>query len=69
MIASEPTTKFVLTLAWWHLPAVCTVLAILWALFWPADDRGVFGGITRMFMLMIALAVIAVAWAIAGALK
>lgn len=56
-------------LAWWHIPAMVTVLSICWALFWPADDRGYCGGLIRLFMLFPALILSLLAWAIAGALK
>ena len=58
-----------LTFAWWWIPTAITVLALLWAFFWPADRDGLTGGITTMLMLIPALLVIAFAWAIAGVLK
>jgi hypothetical protein len=58
-----------INLAWWMIPAAVTVLALLWTFFWPADDSGFMGGIARMFMLVPALFVSLLAWAIAGALK
>jgi hypothetical protein len=57
------------TLAWWHIPALVTVLSILWAAFWPADTGGFLGGVTRLFMLVPALFISLMAWAICGALK
>lgn len=54
---------------WWLLPLIITVLAILWAFFWPADDSGTFGGITRLLMLTPALVVSMVAWIVAAFLK
>jgi len=56
-------------LAWWHIPTAITFLALGWAWFWPMDDDGLFGGIVRMGSTLIAVVVIAVAWAIAGVLK
>jgi hypothetical protein len=61
--------SFSITLAWWHIPAVVTVLAVLWTLFWPADTSGSFGGIARLFMALPALIVSLLAWAIAGFFK
>lgn len=61
------TITFVL--AWWHIPAAVTLALFLWALFWPIDDGGYMGGISRLFMLLPAALISAVAWAIAGALK
>jgi hypothetical protein len=58
--------NFTVSFTWWALPTAITVLALLWAFFWPADDGGFMGGITRLFMLVPALLVTAVAWALAG---
>lgn len=60
---------FTLSLAWWHIPALISFLSLAWAFFWPADDSGMFGGITRMFMLVPALAVAMLAWLIGGFFK
>lgn len=56
-------------LAWWHIPAVLTVLGLGWAWFWPMEDDGMLGGIVRLMATGAAALVIAIAWAIAGALK
>lgn len=56
-------------MAWWYVPTAVTVLGLGLAWFWPMDDGGMFGGIVRMFSTLIAVVVIAVAWAIAGVLK
>lgn len=58
-----------LMLAWWHIPTALTVIALAWAFFWPADRGGMFGGMTTLFMMVPALAVIALAWGIAGFFK
>lgn len=63
------TLTLSITLAWWYVPALITVLSLLWSFFWPADDSGMFGGITRLFMLVPALIVSLLAWAISGAIK
>lgn len=60
---------FTLTFAWWWIPTAITVLAALWVVFWPADREGFAGGLTALFMLVPALLVVAIAWAIAGILK
>lgn len=60
---------YTLTLAWWHIPAAISALSLLWLFFWPADDGGWLGGITRLFMAMPALAVIAIAWIFGGIFK
>ena len=61
--------SFTLNIAWWDIPATITLLAMLWAVFWPADDGGYLGGITKLFMLIPALFLSLLAWAIAGILK
>ncbi len=58
--------SFTLTFAWWWIPTIVTILALLWAFFWPADRDGIAGGMTLIIMLVPALFVIAVAWAVAG---
>jgi hypothetical protein len=58
-----------LTLAWWHAPAIITVLTLAWALFWPSADGGWTGGVESLFCVMIALFVSLLSWAIAGAFK
>jgi hypothetical protein len=58
-----------LSFAWWHIPAVVTVLALLYVLYWPADDSGFMGGVTRLFMMVPALFVSLLAWAVAGFFK
>ena len=57
------------SLAWWAIPTAITVLALAWAFFWPADRGGMFGSLTTVFMLIPAILVIAIAWAVAGFLK
>jgi len=61
--------QFTLTLAWWHLPTIITVLALAWALFWPVDDSGYLGGIQHIFMLIPALVIISLAWALGAIFK
>lgn len=58
-----------ISFAWWVLPTVISVVALLWALFWPVHEDRMFVGLSRLFMAVPALFVIAVAWAIAGVLK
>lgn len=61
--------EFTISVSWWNIPAVITVLALLWAFFWPAEDGGYLGGIVRLFMVIPAMGVSLIAWVIAGALK
>jgi hypothetical protein len=58
-----------LTLAWWQAPTAITLAGLIWALLWPvrADDWA--GDILRLIRLVIALALVAGAWALAGAAK
>ncbi|OOG81521.1 hypothetical protein B0E41_17320 [Hydrogenophaga sp. A37] len=63
------TMEISLVLGWWAIPTVVSVLALLWAFFWPADDGGFMGGITRILMLLPALFVIAIAWVLAAIFK
>lgn len=56
-------------LAWWHVPAIITLIGLAWAILMPLDDAGMFYGIARVFRLGCASFIIAIAWAIAGALK
>jgi len=60
---------YTFSVAWWEIPTAITVLALLWAFFWPADRDGTFGVLTTMLMLIPATLVIAIAWAVAGFLK
>lgn len=55
------------TLAWWAVPTLITVLATLWAGFWPFEDD--WYGFTRLMALPAALAMMTVAWVVAGFLK
>lgn len=58
-----------ISFSWWMIPTLVTVLSMLWALYWPADDSGLGGGIVRLFMLVPALAVSLIAWVIFAILK
>lgn len=58
-----------LSLAWYVIPTVITILALGWAFFWPADRGGMFSGVTTMLMLIPALVVIAIAWIAAAIFK
>lgn len=51
------------TLAWWWIPTAITVAGLVYA-WWPR--AGIFEGVAPAFA---ALLVIAIAWAVAGALK
>lgn len=56
-------------MAWWYIPAAITILGLCWAWFWPMDDDGWLGGIVRLMSTALASVLIAIAWAIGGALK
>ena len=58
-----------LTFAWWWIPAAITFGGLVWALFFVDDGGGMFSGLSNAFALIPVLAVSAIAWAIAGALK
>jgi hypothetical protein len=58
-----------LHMQWWTAPLVITVLALLWAFLWPADNTGLFGGTVRLFMLLPALVLSISGWMIGGILK
>ncbi len=61
---------FTLTFAWWWIPAAITVVSIGWAMFIYDDGtRGMMSGLGNLFMLIPALFVSAVAWAIVGIMK
>lgn len=62
---------FAVTFGWWVIPAAITILAILWALFWPFSgaDGGLADFVMRGMLLVPALLVSAIAWAVAGWLK
>ena len=54
------TIQFYLT--WWVIPTIITIVSLLWAFFWPIDNTGMHSGLTRLFMLIPALVVIALSW-------
>lgn len=58
-----------LIIAWWWLPLAVTVVAVCWAVFVVDGGGGYLSGIGNIVALVPALAISAVAWAIAGALK
>jgi len=57
-----------LTFAWWWIPTIITIIALIAPFFFSTGD-GIGGGIQFMLLLIPALFVTAVAWAIAGVLK
>ena len=57
------------TLAWWWIPTAITVAGLIWALLIVDDGGGYLSGIGNLFALVPVLAVSAIAWAIAGAIK
>lgn len=59
---------FTLTLAWWWIPALITIVGVVWAVMLDEGD-GYLSGVGNFIALLLALAVSGVAWAIAGFLK
>ena len=60
---------FTFTFAWWWIPIAITIAGLVWALFIVDDGGGMFSGMSNLLALLPVLAVSAIAWAIAGALK
>ena len=60
---------FTLAFAWWWIPAAITFCGLVWALFIVDDGGGMFSGLGNILALAPVLAISAIAWAIAGALK
>lgn len=52
-----------ITMAWYVIPAIVTILSLLWAELWPGDQ------FDSLFRFIVALIISLVAWAVAGALK
>ena len=61
--------SFTITLGWWAIPTLVTVATCGYALFIHEDGGGAFSGIGNLMLLVPALLVSTLAWAIAGALK
>ena len=60
---------FSFTLSWWLIPALITVLGLIWAQ-WIVDDGGcMFSCISNIFALVPVLAISAISWAVAAFLK
>ena len=60
---------FVALTTWWVIPVAVSIMALLWAAFWPTKDDLFMGGAVRVFMLGIALGIIALTWVLAAFLK
>lgn len=59
-----------LSFQWWMIPAVVTILAYCWALFWPFDNNnGLFAGLVNLVALVPASILSLVTWIVAGFLK
>jgi|GEM_PF-2486003 len=59
-----------ITILWWHIPTLITVLAFAWAFLWPDRDTGGWlPSFTPLYRIPIALIISLAAWAIAGVLK
>lgn len=59
---------FTLTLAWWWIPTIITIIALIAPFFFSTGD-GIGGGIQFMLLLIPALFIVAVAWALGGIFK
>lgn len=59
---------FTITFAWWWIPLAVTIIACGAAMLYD-DGDGYLSGIGNLLLLVPALAVSALAWAIAGMLK
>lgn len=61
--------SYTITLGWWLLPAVLTIVLLLWAI-WPREDEQPSGGyfdfffLPAMFRSALALIVSLIAWLI-----
>lgn len=59
-----------ITLTWWMIPTIITVIGVWWALFWvERHDRSIFSGLGKILALVPVLFVSCIAWIIAGVLK
>lgn len=61
--------ELTLTFASWWIPAAITVVALCVAIFWPTERGGYMPAPLPIFLLVPALFVSAVAWAVWGFLK
>lgn len=60
---------FTLTFAWWWIPAVITVVGLIWAVCIVDGGSGIGAGLANMLALVPVFIVSAIAWAVAGFLK
>ncbi len=61
--------NFTIFSEWWVIPAVISMVGLIWAAFIVDPGEGIGTGMNNIFALAIVGLVSAVAWAIAGALK
>lgn len=62
--------EFTLTLGWWAIPAIVTIISIGWALFIYDDgSSGMLSGIGNIMMLIPALAISMISWIVFAFLK
>ena len=69
-IRNEMTLQ--LTLAWWHIPTVFSVLALMWITYWTVQDirtGGWFTGLVSIYAAVPALIVMLLAWFIGALCK
>jgi len=58
-----------LTISWWMIPTLITVVGVGWAVFIYDDGGGMFSGIGNLLMLVPVLVVSCIAWIIVAVLK
>ena len=60
---------FTVTFAWWWIPLAVTVASLVYPLFIHKDGSGYMAGLGNVLLLVPALFISALAWAIAGFFK
>lgn len=60
---------FTITLGWWVIPTLITVVSVIWALFIVDDGGGYLSGLGNLFALVPALIVSTISWIVGAVLK